>query len=99
MNKKSKLFLVVTLLMITMMIGAAAAADDNNATHHTVDDEDAVVVKLAAHLVYQPCKAKPPHQSASHNADIAYRHFKRTVGGDERKLCKKEDKQEDDKRV
>lgn len=72
---------------------------DDDCPNDFVDDHDAVVVKLAAHLVNEPCQAVPPQQGAAEDAQVAADHLDGVVGYDKLELCEHGDEQQDDERI
>lgn len=69
------------------------------AAYNLVDEQNAVVVELAPHLVYKPCKPEPPQYGSADDAYVSHAHFNGAVGHNEGELCKQENEKEDDEGV
>ena len=85
-------------------VGHSAQEHYYRAQHHygandLIDEANAIVVKLAANLVYQPCQSKPPQQCSKDDAHESYHHFKRMVRHYKSKLGKARHKKENDQWV
>ena len=72
---------------------------NNNSAYYLIEYAYSVDVKLLTDLVNKPCKSEPPHESATENANIAYRHLQGMVGDDKIKLGKWRHKQKKNKRI
>ena len=73
--------------------------DDHHAAYHLINNKDAVGIELAAYLVDEPGKTKPPQQGAKHDAEIAHAHLDRHVGNHKGKLRVSGHEEEHDERI
>ena len=73
--------------------------DDHHTAYHLINNKDAIGIKLAAYLVDEPGKTKPPQQGAKHDAEIAHAHLNRHVGNHKGKLRVCGHEEEHDERI
>lgn len=73
--------------------------DDHHTAYHLINNKNAVGIKLAAYLVDEPGKAKPPQQGAKHDAEIAHTHLDRHVRNYKGKLRVCGHEEEHDERI
>ena len=73
--------------------------DDHHTAYHLINNKNAIGIKLAAYLVDEPGKTKPPQQGAKHDAEIAHAHLNRHVGNHKGKLRKCGHEEEHDERI
>ena len=73
--------------------------DDHHTAYHLINNKNAIGIKLAAYLVDEPGKTKPPQQGAKHDAEIAHAHLNRHVGNHKGKLrvCGHEEEHDEQK--
>ena len=70
--------------------------EDDHTADHLVDNQYAVVVKLVAYLVDQPCQAEPPQERSQDNAEETYAHLEGVGGDGKREQTVEENEQEHD---
>ena len=73
--------------------------DDHHTAYHLINNKNAIGIKLAAYLVDEPGKTKPPQQGAKHDAEIAHAHLDRHVGNHKGKLRVSGHEEEHDERI
>ena len=73
--------------------------DDHHTAYHLINNKNAIGIKLAAYLVDEPGKTKPPQQGAKHDAEIAHAHLDRHVGNHKGKLRICGHEEEHDERI